>query len=161
LEALQQEVDTLNNERRDLREKLKSNTKRNLIENLMNKASPELSPDKTLNKNSTPSNVAPLNFNDQEVIKKAKKERKLFLAKHFICLFKYLKIRLTKYMNSLLVKNNAELRQYLASKVLLDLPPLPKVNTEENFVKNEKDYQNINSLMSKSNDLMKVLIIRS
>jgi len=61
-------------------------------------------------------------------------------------------------LNSILVKSNTELKQYLASKLLLDLPPLPLVRTEENFIKNEKDFKNINSLISKSNDLMRVNI---
>jgi hypothetical protein len=65
LEALQQEVDTLNNERRDLKEKLKSNTKRNLIENLIK---PDMINDKNVNKNSSPSSATiSSDFGEQEV----------------------------------------------------------------------------------------------
>jgi len=81
LEALQQEVDTLNNEKRDLREKLKSNTKRNLIDNLINKASPEISTDKALNKNSLPSSSSALDFGEQEVILFSKNKAVVFESK--------------------------------------------------------------------------------
>ena len=65
MEALQQEVDTLNNERRDLKEKLKSNTKRNLIENLIK---PDMINDKNVNKNSSPSSATiSSDFGEQEV----------------------------------------------------------------------------------------------
>ena len=67
LEALQQEVDTLNSERRDLKEKLKSTTKRNLIDNIINKTSPEVSVDKSLSKHVSSGSLIQSDFRDQEV----------------------------------------------------------------------------------------------
>ena len=56
----------------------------------------------------------------------------------------------------MLAKTNAELRQYLVSKILLDLPPLPHVKKEESFAHTEKEAKNMKNLISKSDNLMKV-----
>ena len=130
-------MDTLQNERRDLKEKLRFTTKKNLIDTILNKPMSETSPssgasDSPLSKANANSSATTSDYREQEV-------------------------KLSKYVNRILLKHNTELKQYLTQRLLVNLPPLPSaVHTEENFIRNDDDSKQISSLITKSNNLMKV-----
>lgn len=70
IEALQQELDSLQNERRDLKEKLRFSTKKQLLDNLVNRQiSSEGGSEPTLTKMSSSNNLLTSNPLEQEVIK--------------------------------------------------------------------------------------------
>ena len=134
---MQQEVDTLQNERRDLKEKLRFTTKKNLIDTILNKP---LSESNTSGDTSNSGKFSTNNNNNNTVGSDYKEQE----------------VKLNKYLNRILLKNNAELKHYLTTKLLTDLPPLPNVYAEEKFIRNDDENKKMNSLISKSNNLMKV-----
>lgn len=130
---MQQELDTLQNERRDLKEQLRKKYFANVMLNRQ-----DMSQNESKSSNAG-SNVATVE--SPALVEELKQ---------------------VKNLNRILQKNCVHLRECLSKKMLADLPLLPKSSSKlplkempfEN--KPTKQEDNINSLVRNSNDLMKV-----
>jgi hypothetical protein len=133
---LQQELDTLQNERRDLKEQLR----KKLFTNILNRQDSSQPNESGKGGGASGGNYG---VTDSPALIEELKQ--------------------VKNMNTVLQKNCVYLRQCLSQKMLADLPSLPMIQSS-NFLLKEKPFdtkphkqeENINSLMKNSKDLMKV-----
>jgi hypothetical protein len=137
---LQQEIDTLQNERRDLKEQLRKKVFTNILNRQDSSPSNESGKGNTGGSGTTGGNFG---VSDSPALIEELKQ--------------------VKSINRVLQRNCVHLRQCLSQKMLADLPSLPVIQSSNLALKEQpfdskpyKKDENINSLMKNSKDLMKV-----
>jgi hypothetical protein len=131
LEALQQELDNLQEERRDLKEKLRLSTKKTILDNLMNRQMSEVSSPEAVNKSIIGSSDSNILLHE---------------------------LKVAKDLNEMLRKNTYEAKKELANKLLDKLPSINKLSTRETTSAEIKLAKKTNNLVKVKHIFLIVLI---
>lgn len=122
---MQQELDNLQEERRDLKEKLRLSTKKTIFENLMHRQLSDASSPEAANKSITGSSDSSILLHE---------------------------LKVAKDLNEMLRKNTYEVKKELANKLLDKLPSINKLpggkttTTETKLVKKTNNLVKVNNL---------------
>ena len=140
---MQQELDTLNNDRRDLKEKLREATKKNIFENMISRqtSSESMANVPAQSGTVTATDLMQKSFSAMQINDSPALIQEIHMARN---------------INKVLSRNNLQLEKNLTFDLLKSLPKLPLLKDFSNENNSNNNNDKIYHYYKQSNDLLKV-----